>query len=464
MSIRNQIVRGGTFLVFRQGMGTLLSAVSVIFITRIIGPSNYGLFASALGIENVLYNISQLGVGVYLIRTETETRENYHQAFTLLLLLSLLSLLVAFGLLPLLNTWLEMERFIEIARVLFLGIPLRLLSLVPLAYLEKSLAYNKVASVELSGQVTYVAVAIPLALANFGAWAPVLGWISQSVVACLLMYALSGYKPQLMWKVEIVRAMLRYSLGYSTSAWVWQLRNLVNPLVVGRFAGAEGVGLVALAIRLVEVLSFAKQATYRLSISALAKLQNDHPRLLKALEEGMQLQVLLVSPLLLGMAVVGPYVLPHLLGVEWTDVMRVFPFIAFSYTVNALFNLYASALYVLRYNWEVTLFHLTHIALFFTAALLLVPRLGITGYGWAELVAFGSYFVLHNRLVVKIGQPHVWIALLWGVAFGLAYFWNRLGWVAIVPLGIVFLLPPSWRILHQHWHTLTKAGLWKIRS
>ena len=50
------------------------------------------------------------------------------------------------------------------------------------------------------------------------------------------------------------------------------MRLLVNPVLVGRFAGAQGVGFVALAIRLVEVLSFIKQATWRVAMAALAKL------------------------------------------------------------------------------------------------------------------------------------------------------------------------------------------------
>ena len=94
--------------------------------------------------------------------------------------------------------------------------------------------------------------------------------------------------------------MLSYSLGISASGWVWSLQSLINPLIVGRFAGEAAVGYVALAIRLVDVLGFAKAATYRISIAALAKVQGDRDRLRRAVTEGMGLQILVLDLCLLG--------------------------------------------------------------------------------------------------------------------------------------------------------------------
>lgn len=462
MSLRDQIIRGGTTLIFRQGAGTVLSAISLLLVTRIIGPGNYGVFAAALGIENLIYNIAQLGIGVYLIRSENDLKENFDQAFSLLVILATIGLLISIAVLPLLDLWLTMEGFKEAAVVLFFGIPLRLLTLVPLSSLEKSLAYGKVASIELSGQVMYILVATTLALLKLGALAPVIGWISQNTVVCVLSFVRCGYKPNFIWRADIIRSILNYSLGYSLSTWIWQLRTLVNPLVVGRFVGAEGVGIVALSIRLVEVLSFAKNATYRLSLSALSKIQNDKKLLLKAIEEGIQIQVLLVGPFLLGMAVIGPFFLQRILGERWNSVTQIFPFVALSYTVNSIFNLYSSALYVLRHNWTVALFHLIHIFLFFGASFMFVPYFGVYGYGWAEVVGFIAYFNLHWYFVRQIGKPKIGLGILLGMSFGVSYFWAQLGLIAVLPLFLVFMLPMTRQMLQQNWRTLKTAGLWKI--
>ena len=134
-----------------------------------------------------------------------------------------------------------------------------------------------------------------------------------------------------------MRAILQYGLAYSVTIWIWQLRGLVNPLIVGRYAGAEAMGVIALAIRLVESLSFAKRIAWRISIAALARIQNDRHRMAAAITEGMRLQVLVLAPVLLGFSLVSPWLVEALFGARWLLVIDIYPFIALSYLANACF-------------------------------------------------------------------------------------------------------------------------------
>jgi hypothetical protein len=67
--------------------------------------------------------------------------------------------------------------------------------------------------------------------------------------------------------------MLAFGVGYTASQRTWQLRALVNPLIVGRFVGAEGVAFVGLAIRIAEGLGFLRTAASRLAVASLARLR-----------------------------------------------------------------------------------------------------------------------------------------------------------------------------------------------
>ncbi|MBD2105042.1 oligosaccharide flippase family protein [Leptolyngbya sp. FACHB-261] len=458
MSLRTQVLRGGTYLAVRQGLGMGLSLVGVVFLTRTIGPEAYGLYATTYSLYNYLYTLSQWGISICLIRREGEAqRQDYDQAFTLLLLLGVVAGLVALLALPWLAWWVRLEGFRPLALAMICGLPLNLLTLVPLARLERELDYRQVALIELAGQATSYAVAIPLAFQGWGAWSLIGGWWVQQLLSCLLLYRAAKYRPAFYWNLDLAREMVSYGLGYSASMWIWQLRSLVNPLVVGRFAGAEAVGYVALAIRWVEVLSFVRNATWRISLATLARLQGDRQRLAAAITEGMRLQVLALGPFLLGFALVSPWLLPVVFGETWLPVLTVYPFIALSYLVNTVFNLHSSALYVLRHNWQVTIFHAVHIALFVGAAILLVPRLGPVGYGWAEVVTLLSYIVIHIYTVRAVGWPDYGIAVAWVGGFALALFWRDLGWGAGVGLLAIALWPQTWRVLGGYMQSLRKV-------
>ena len=445
MTLRRQILRGGMLLAARQGVGTVLSLSGALLLTRAIGPVQYGLYAAAIGVLTYLQVFSQWGVGVYLIRREESPSEEVcHQATTLLLAIGAAVTLTALAALPLLSSWVRIPHFAEIALPLLVGLPLLLSGQVPMARLERDLQYGSVAAIELGAQVIYYAVALPLAFRGAGAWAPVAGWWAQQVLAVTLTFVSARYRPRLRWDAAQVREMVHYGLGFSASTWVWQLRSLVNPLVVGRYGGAASVGYVALAIRIVEVLSFAKTATWRLSIAALARIRDDRARLARSVAEGMKLQVVAVGPLLLALGLVASVAIPRFLGPRWSAVPTIYPFIALSYLANSLFNLHSSALYVLRRNWDVTLFHAAHVALFAGSALLLVPRLGLLGYGVAEVVALASYLVIQRLLVRQIGPIDGTVALAWGVALGVGLFAAPDRWWALGGLAAVVLWPAAW--------------------
>ena len=446
-SLRTQVLRGGTFLVIRQGLGVIIGLGGVLLLTRAIGPEKYGLYAACLNIFGYVQSLSQLGIEIFVVRREgEEDSQVYHQAFTLLLLLGLGGMLLSLLGLPLLSQWVRLDGFSSVAGVIFLGLPLVLLSQVPLARLERRLDYKRVAVIELGSQLIYYLVALPLAFQGAGVWAPVAGWCTQQIQTVGLLFLISRYRPRLCWNPDLIKQMLSYSVGYSASSWVWQLRNLVNPLVVGRYAGAEAVGYVALAIRLVEVLSFVKGATWRLSIAALGRLQGDPIRLGKAVSEGMSLQILALGPLLVAASWVSPLILPLLFGDRWLPVIQIYPFIALSYLSNAMFNMHSSVLYVLQKNWEVTAFHVVHIILFAGASLLLVPRLSnIVGYGWGEVVALGSYAVIHIFVVRNISSPDYRLPMLWWSASAAALFVYQLGWWSALGLVIIAFLPSTYQ-------------------
>lgn len=446
-TLRTLIFRGGAYLAIRQALGVLIGVAGPIFLLREIGPNNYGLYAAALSILTYIQLLSQWGVEVYLMRhpESEDCPEVYHSAFTLLIGLSILGTLAGLCSLPYLNHWMRLRGFVSPAWVMLLTLPFLTLRQVPLAMLERKLDYKHIAIVELCGQICFYLFALPLAFRDRSVWAPVAGWYAQQFLLMALFFVLARYRPALHFDLQMARRILSYGLGYSSAVWVWQIRTLINPLVVGRYVGSDAVGFVALAIRVVETLSFARSAAWRISIAALARLQEDTQRLLRAIGEGMRLQTLAIGPPLVLFAVAGPTILAHLFGRRWAPAMVVYPFIALSSLSNAAFTLQASTLYVIRKNWAVAAFGLVHLGLFGGSALLLVPHLGMIGYGWAEVVALPSYFLLHRAVAKRIGKPDYLIVAVWWLAFGIAMFEPFAGWPLLTGLLLILVWPRSIR-------------------
>lgn len=444
--LRSAVLKGGLYVIVRQGLGTIINVVGVLLLTRAIGPGEYGLYATASGLFAAVQLVAQLGVHIFLIRAEREIEaETWWVASTLMLVLALGGVLIGAATLPLVMLWTRIPGIGAAALAVYATLPLANLAQVPLARLERVLDYRNVARVELASQIGFFAVALPMALTGAGVWAPVAGFAAQQLLLLVLTHVAAHYWPRVCWRRAIAREIVAYGTAYTASLWLYSLRRLVNPLVVGRYVGADAVGVVALATQIVTHLSFAAAATARLSMAALARVQSSADKLRRAISEGMRLQTLAVGPIILVFGWFAPAVVPALLGRSWGGVALIYPFMGVWILANSVFNLESSALYVLRRNREMALFHAVQTLLLAVAALLLVPELGMTGYGLAELVALASYVVMHAFTRRHIGSLQFGRNVLLAAALGAVILINSPNVWSIALLAVTIALLRPWR-------------------
>jgi len=395
--------RGGIYLAIRYGLGVLVGVGNMLVMTWWIGPHAYGLFVTAIAIVTVLASIARGGVDTYLVRCEAHPDSlMIGTATTLIALMSLGSTLLGAALAPLLIHWYGSREFVAPYLLLLSTIPITAMTALPMARLERALSFRPIAGIELSAQCAGLLVAAFLAWRHAGVWAPVMGQIAWQSFTLIAAAISASFGFRLSFNRQQARAMLSYGAGLTASMRTWQLRGLVNPLLVGRFAGAEAVAFVALAIRIAESLGTFRLAAGRIAIAALARLQARRDDFRKAVEQAAYLQVIILAPLLCGFALLGPLVLPRIAGARWLPSLAVYPFIALGVLVNSVYNLQASALFVIGKQWAVMHCYSIHVVILALSTFVLLPKLGIAAYGWAELLACAAYFVIHSGLAAEI--------------------------------------------------------------
>jgi O-antigen/teichoic acid export membrane protein len=448
--LRRAALRGGVFLAARQIVSIVLKFVGVILITRLLGPANYGAYVSGINIYQYGVAIGAAGVGVYLLRHEGDVPEPYYgTAYSILMMMGLLllgSIEIGAGALA---SWTRVAGFEPVMRVIILGLPLQLLSIPASVRLERRLDYRSVAMVEIAGQVGFYVLAVPLVMLKFGPGALALAWVVQQTITCLAAHVASGTYPRFTFDRSVALGIVRYAADFSVANWVWQLRMLVNPLIVGPALGARAVGIIGMTIGLLEMLSIIKTIAWRLSVAILTKFRSDVDRLRTAVTEGMELQVLAVGTILLGFGWAGQFVVPRLFGERWLGVMDIYPYIALSYLTQATFNIHSATLSVVNRNRDLAIYHTVSVSLFAAITYFAVSRVGMLGYGYGELATIPAYFVMHFFLARAIGSPNYRLAVLWWFGAATGLFWQFGLWAIAMPF-LVLLLPISVRKLRKY--------------
>ena len=405
MSFKHQVIRGSAYMSFRLLAGAMIGVVGISLLTRFIGPANYGVFVAAHAILVYLITASECGIGVYLIRLNRDEPETFHQALTLLLLFSVAGVGLGVVLAPLLERFYKLHEMQTAVLALTCGLPVVHAVKVPMARLERQLDYKRVAVIELTSNVAYYVVALPLGYRGAGVVAPLAGWWAQQLAQLVQVYQ-TGYRPRLVWNPGLIRRMLSFGVPYSMSQ---------------------------------HLLGFVRTATTRISVAAFARVEGDPVRLARAISEGMYLQILALGPLLFGLSFIAPLVVPVLFGPKWAPVSQVYPWLGVAALVSAMFQLHLSGLTVFGLNSKQAIVQLVRLVLLSAFTAVLVLRYGPVGYGMAELVSLPVFcLLLHIWISARTAPIQYAPAAVWLIAFSVPLFDETLGkgaWLALlIPL------------------------------
>lgn len=392
--------RGGAYLAARECVGMVIRLAGTVVVLRIIGPSSYGVYSAAAAFVLVVSVTAQMGAEIYLIRQPTEpTDRTYAEVFTFLACWSTALTLAAFGLTFLIGSDLHPAGLLLPLRVLLFTIPVNVLWAPCQAKIERRFAYRKMGLLEVGGDIVLYGVAVPLALLGHGAWSLVAGYFAWQTFLLGGAIAFSGLRPSWAWSSTRNRELVHYGLTYSASSWLVSIGGLANPLIVGRFAGASGVGYVAFAQRLVSTIGFAARSSYRLGIAALSRLNpNETSRLRRAIERGAMLQLIALAVPFAAFGLVARFLVPEIFGATWSKALPLYTMLALASVLNAAGLIQSSVLLSRGQNLRLAWISAIQSAVLLAVAAVLVPHLGMDGFGIASLVALVDLIATHRAV------------------------------------------------------------------
>ena len=354
---------------------------------------------------------------MYLVRREEEPeRRLYDQVFTVLLMSSAVCVVLGLAGSVAAAAVIDSPTAVAVFQVLLLGLPLSVLWAPAQAMLERGFRFRAVAFLQVGCDAVLYAVAIALALAGTGVWAPTVGTIASSGFLLAGSYALARYRPRVALSRGAGREIWRFGFHYVPMPLLWTSANLINPVVVGAFLGSASVGYVALATRLADTAGFVFHGTYRVALVALSRVQSDSERLRRGFEDMLALQVIGVGVPLAALALAAPPLLPVLFGEEWKPALEVLPFVSFGLLMWSLFFTHLTLLYVLDRTLAPGAVVFVRFVLLGGAALVLVPPFGLVGYGLAVLVSTAAWVLadrfVRSRVAFQYGQAARWSLVL----------------------------------------------------
>jgi PST family polysaccharide transporter len=419
-------------------------------ITRNLGPEHYGWLTLALSWVSLFTELIDLGLPYYLIRYQRQEFVLFQgQILTFMMVLSGLMSLGIVLLAPILAGWVHVPQLVSLLMILSPAIVLDTCGRVPMALLERELRYQNTSLVEVGAQVVYYAMAMLLIFLGFGVWGVAWAYAARALFQTVLAFGFQPVQPRALGNLNIFREALAFGVTYSLSRWLSLGRGLFISLLLGKFVGAEAVGIVGMTTRIVEVLCVVKVVILQLGMGGFAQLQGQLTLLRLALSKGLAYLALLLPPLLSMFACVSPVLVPWVLGPKWQGVLALFPFVAMAFLARFLFDLHSLVLFTEGKNFSVLRFQVVHLGLVVALMLLGVVlgsgTWGLGVYAAAELGGLIAYLLLHLSISRLVGSPDyrpvVWsLTCTVGLLFGGPYLPLWLGLVLLIGGATIAML------------------------
>ena len=415
----------------------MIAGSGTILLTWVVGVVNYGSYAAVFELLFFAQSTCEFSLDVFLVRRKELDQRCSDVVFLLLAASAAVGAALLMGLIPVLTSVVHVPHFTAVALWMFASLPVMHLQQIPLSKLERSLAYRMIGRVELAGILGFYGVGVCTAELGGGVFAMVAGWWTQQIVILIGVWGSAGYRPRFQWDRAIATEALHYGAAATSGNIVISSRNLVNPFLVSQTLGSRAVGVVGLTLNVLDQIGFIKQIVFRISISVLGSLKEDGERLRRAAGEGAEIQVLAVGACFVAFSWSAGLIFSPLFGAQWHMVPALVRLIAPAYLLSVAGNVYLSGLLTKNRPWSTVAPNLVNTILLWLVCLLLLSRVGVRGYGYAELVAMVSVVVTMALFARSFGRPVLRGPLMWVTAMSVAIQAPALSWW----LGVAVVLP-----------------------
>ncbi|MCJ8292853.1 MAG: lipopolysaccharide biosynthesis protein [Colwellia sp.] len=321
-SLQSKAVKGVAALGVGKGIGRLISFANTIILARILSPDDYGLMAMAMVVCGFITFFNEIGLGSAIIQREEVSDKQLNGAFSIALLASFVLYGITYLLAPSIGGFYNNPQIGDMLRWLAVSFVFGGLATISSALISKNMQFKALAGVEFLTIVVQALSTLAFAVTGYKAWSLVFGYVISQLVRMIFIIFVARWKPTKLGEFKEALSLIKFGLTVTYSRLTWYCYSNAATFIVGKVSGEKQLGLYSMAGTLAtlpttHITSLVGQVTS----SAFAKLQNNLVELNKLLNGFTAGLSLINFPVLAGMAITAPELVPILLGPQWLAIV-----------------------------------------------------------------------------------------------------------------------------------------------
>lgn len=344
--LKERAIRGGLAKVCAQGANLALRICSLMVLARLLNPKDFGLVGMVTAFTSVLNLFRDFGLSTAAVQHASVTDKQISTLFWINVLVgaSLTVLLMAMG--PLIAAFYHEPRLFWVCAALSTSFLLNAAGIQHSALLQRQMRFTALATIDTICLVVSISLGIGMAKAGYGYWALVGMTLVSPLATTVALWGTTRWVPGTPHRNVGIRSLIRFGGTLTLNGVVVYIAYNLEKVLLGRFWGAEAIGVYGRAYQLVSIpTDNLNSSVGGVAFSALSRVQNDSSRLRSYFLKGYALILGLTIPITVVCTLFANELILVVLGSKWREAIPIFRFLAPSILTFAMINPFAWLLF-----------------------------------------------------------------------------------------------------------------------
>ena len=412
--IKLRMAKGAAWMVSLKFVIRSMGLVSTIILARLLLPTDFGLIALGTAMIAVVEIFSSFNFEVALIQNQEAKRSHYDTAWTLNLILAVVTGVVLALLATPTAEFYDEPRLAIVIYFLAVGVVITGIGNVGIVDFRKNLEFHREFRFMLSQKIVSFVVVVPLAFIFRNYWALVAGILAGRIAGTGASYIMHPYRPRI--ALSAWRELFHFSKWLLLNNAIYVLRHRSADFIIAKIAGARQLGVFTLSYEISSLATTELAAPIdRAILPGYARMSTN----LEALRDGyfsvIGMIALIGVPAAIGIAATAELFVPVLLGPNWLETIEVIQILAVAGSISILATSIGSICIAAGKPKYLIPLGGVYVIILLPLLLILTPRFHGLGAAWAYLGAAAislpvQLFIVLNLLDANVRQL---IAVLW---------------------------------------------------
>jgi PST family polysaccharide transporter len=317
--------RAAYFVALQQVATIAVHFGQVFILSRLLLPRDYGVVAMAGSIFSLAAVFKDFGFSTSTIQAEKIEKQDSTNLFWIGMLSAVGVVAAILVSAPLFSIWFREQAVAPLLCVFAITFLIDSAGNQPTALAQREFQFQSLAIWKIAGLLIGLTTGVVLALRGFGPWSIVSINCVEAVVTTLGAFWISGFRPGWIANLKETKEHFKFGGALTLGGLISYASNNVDRLILGRFFGAESLGLYTRAHSLL-ILPMSKLLSgfKRFNIASLSRLASQPEEFRASVSRILMWYLVVCSFIVVPLAAYADDVIQFAMGSRWKDAAPLF--------------------------------------------------------------------------------------------------------------------------------------------